>query len=316
MRHVDLSIVIPTYRGRDAVGELLRRLAVALAPRALDYEVIVVNDASPDDTWAVLEKLKPDHPELVAIDLLANHGQARATFCGLAHARGTLVATMDDDLQHPPEELPTLLDAMAQHLDWDAVVGCWPRDEGLLRDLGSWVNESVDRLAHGTPRGFRHSAFRVMRRPVVDALVRHETRTPVLWSMLGQIAARVHNVEVAHRDRPYGRSGFSFRHGIKIVLTSFFQASTMPLRALTAFGITCSLLSFLLGLVFAVRWAMGVQTPPGWASSFMAVVFFGGATLFGVGLIGEYTGIVMQEVRRAPQWSVRTVLADREVSDP
>lgn len=309
---VDLSVVVPTYRGALSLPELLTRLAEALGPRALRYEVVVVNDASPDETWPVLEKLRVQHPELVAIDLLANHGQARATLCGLAHARGALVATMDDDLQHPPEQLPVLIDALEQHLDWDAVVGSWTRDEGVLRDLGSRVNEAVDRFAHGTPRGFRHSAFRVLRRPVVDALVAHETRTPVLWSLLGQTAARVRNVEVAHRPRPYGRSGFRFRDGMRTVMTSFFHASTLPLRALSAFGIVCSLLSFLLGLVFAGRWLLGVQTPPGWASSFMAVVFFGGATLFGVGLIGEYVSLVMQEVRRPPRYAIRAIADERE----
>jgi len=313
--NVDLSVVVPTYRGALSLPELLGRLAEALAPGALRYEVVVVNDASPDDTWAALEKLCAQHPELVAIDLLSNHGQARATLCGMAYARGSLVATMDDDLQHPPEELPALVDALEQHLDWDAVVGSWKRDEGVLRDLGSRVNEAVDRFAHGTPRGFRHSAFRVMRRPVVDALVAHETRTPVLWSMLGQSAARVRNVEVAHRPRPYGRSGFRFRDGMTTVLTSFFHASTLPLRAISAFGILCSLLSFLLGLVFAGRWLSGVQTPPGWASSFIAVVFFGGATLFGVGLIGEYVSLVMQEVRRPPRYTVRTVVDERDGED-
>lgn len=305
---LDLSIVVPTYRGRESLQELLERLAGVLRPRGLDYEVVVVNDASPDDTWEVLRKLAPDHPELRAIDLLGNQGQPRATLCGLAHAQGALVATMDDDLQHPPEELPKLLDALVDHPDWDAVVGSWPRDEGLLRDLGSWVNETVDRLAHKTPKGFRHTAFRVLRRQVVDALLDHQTRTPVLWSLLGQATARVHNVEVAHRPRPYGRSGFRVLPGVKLVTTSFFQASTLPLRALSAFGLLCSALAFALGLVLFVRYLTGVQTPQGWASSFLAIVFFGGATLFGLGLIGEYLSLVIAEVKQPPRWNVRTTI--------
>ncbi|MDP8931470.1 MAG: glycosyltransferase family 2 protein [Actinomycetota bacterium] len=312
----DLSVVVPTYRGRDSLQELLERLSAVLRPRGLDYEVVVVNDASPDDTWEVLGKLAPDHPELRAIDLLGNQGQPRATLCGLAHARGDLVATMDDDLQHPPEELPKLLDALAQHPDWDAVVGAWPRDEGLLRDIGSWINETVDRLAHKTPKGFRHTAYRVMRRQVVDALLEHQTRTPVVWSLLGQVTSRVHNVEVAHRARPYGRSGFRVVHGVKLVLTSFFQASTLPLRALSAFGVLCSLLAFLIGLVLLVRYLAGVHTPQGWASSFLAIVFFGGATLFGLGLIGEYLSLVIAEVKRPPRWNVRTTIGYRQPVEP
>lgn len=311
-----LSVVVPTYRGRESLGELVNRLAAVLRGRQVSYEILIVNDSSPDDSWEVLQAISIEHPELRAVDLLVNHGQPRATMCGLAHAQGELVATMDDDLQHPPEEIEILLNAMDDHPDWDAVVGSWPRDEGVLRDIGSKLNEAVDRLAHGTPKGFRHSAYRVMRRSVVAALLAHETRTPVVWSLLGQSARNVHNVEIAHNPRPYGRSGFKFVDGARLVLTSFFQASTIPLRGLSAFGILCSVISFLVGLVFVVRATMGVQTPPGWASSFLAVVFFGGATLFGVGLIGEYLSLVLQEVKRPPRWSVRQTIglgADEDV---
>lgn len=314
MEPPQLSVVVPTYRGRESLGELVDRLATVLRRRQISYELLIVNDASPDDSWEVLQAISVEHPELRAIDLLVNHGQPRATMCGLAHARGELVATMDDDLQHPPEELDVLLDALLDHSDWDAVVGSWPRDEGTLRDIGSKINEGADRLAHGTPKGFRHSAYRVMRRNVVEALLAHETRTPVVWSLLGQSAGNVHNVKIAHNPRPYGRSGFKFVDGARLVLTSFFQASTLPLRGLSAFGILCSLISFLVGAVFVVRALLGVQTPAGWASSFLAVVFFGGATLFGVGLIGEYLSLVLQEVKRPPRWSVRrTIGAEEEV---
>lgn len=308
----DLSVVIPTYRGGESLPELVARLTAVLRPRGQPFEIVIVNDASPDNSWEVLRGLCERYPELRAVDLLVNHGQARATMCGLSYARGRLVATMDDDLQHPPEELPTLLDVLEAHPDWDAVVGSWPRDEGVFRDLGSKVNEAVDRFAHGTPKGFRHSAYRVMRRNVVAALLAHETRTPVVWSLLGQSAANVHNVEIAHNPRPYGRSGFKFIDGVRLVLTSFFQVSTVPLRVLSGFGIVCSLLSLLVGLVFVLRYLLGVQTPPGWASSFLAVVFFGGATLFGVGLIGEYLSLVIQEVKRPPRWSVRQTLGADE----
>jgi glycosyltransferase involved in cell wall biosynthesis len=107
-----LSIVVPTFGGRDSLAPLLQRLRATLERRNIGDEVIIVNDTSPDDTWAVLGALAEEHPELHAIDLLNNHGQPMATVCGLHHARGELVASMDDDLQHSPEELPKLLDAL------------------------------------------------------------------------------------------------------------------------------------------------------------------------------------------------------------
>lgn len=301
-----LSVVVPTYRNASSLGELLGRLRSALT--GLDYEVVVVNDASPDDTWARLEALAPQHPELVAVDLLANRGQALATLCGVAHAGGDLVATMDDDLQHPPEELPRLLQALRDHPDWDAVVGTWPRDHGLIRATGSWVFARLDRLAHGTPRGFRHTAFRVMRRPLVEALLSHGSRTPLFGPLLTQLSDRVHNVPVAHDPRQQGSSTISLRRAARSSVANFIHGTTLPLRLLSRLGLLCAGVALVLALVFFARWLAGSPTPPGWASVFMATIFFGGAALFGLGLLGEYVGLIVQEVRRPPRWSVRRVI--------
>jgi glycosyltransferase involved in cell wall biosynthesis len=303
-----LSVVIPTYRSALALAELLDRLRAALA--GIDYEVVVVNDASPDDTWERLEALAPLHRELVAVDLLANRGQAMATLCGLAHARGDLVATMDDDLQHPPEELPRLLEALAAHPRWDAVVGTWPRDHGLVRALGSWVFARIDRIAHGTPRGLRHTAFRVMRRPLVDALLQHQTRTPVMGPLLTQLSSEVHNVPVTHDPRKQGSSTISLRKAIGIVVANMIHGTTLPLRLLSRLGVLCAGLALALAGFFLIRWFLGADTPPGWASVFLATVFFGGVALFGLGLLGEYVGVIIREVRRPPRWSVRRVIGD------
>jgi hypothetical protein len=301
-----LSVVVPTYRNAGALGELLERLRVALT--GIDYQVIVVNDASPDDTWSRLERLAPQHPELVAVDLLANRGQALATLCGVAHADGELIATMDDDLQHPPEELPHLLQALADHPDWDAVVGIWPRDHGLVRAIGSWLFARIDRLAHGTPKGFRHTAFRVMRRPLADALLSHESRTPLFGPLLTQLSDQVHNVPVTHQTRPHGTSTLSLRRAASSVVDNLIHGTTLPLRLLSRLGLLCAAVALVLGVVFFIRWLAGFDTPPGWASVFLTTVFFGGVALFGLGLLGEYVGLIIQEVRRPPRWSVRRVL--------
>lgn len=308
MTSPDISVVVPTYRGADSLGELLDRLSSTLRARDLAFEVVVVNDASPDRTWEVLRKLSERHPELVAIDLLHNHGQARATICGLAHARGSVVATMDDDLQHPPEELPTLIEALAASDELDAVVGTWPRDEGFVRNIGSRAHSMIDRLAYGTPPGFHHTSFRLMRRPVVDAIVAHGTRTPVMSPLLRQVTSQIANIPVAHHERAYGTSNFRFAHGIVTVFTNLFQASTLPLRLLSRFGLAAAALALLLGLIIVGRWAGGANPPPGWLSSFTAVVFFGGAALFGLGLLGEYVHLIMREVRQPPRWSIRSMI--------
>ena len=310
MSNVDLSIVIPTYGGADSIGPLVSRLEKVASHRQIRHEVIIVNDASPDRTWETLAALAPHHPELRGVDLLRNHGQASATLCGLAMARGDLVATMDDDLQQPPEELPKLLDALLEHPEWDAVVGTWPRDDSPLRNLGSWLHHKVDRIIRGTPKDFRHTSFRLLRRPVVEALVQHETRTPVLGPLLLQATERVHNVPVDHTQRATGGSGYTVRDGMMIVFNNVLLGSTLPLKLLARMGLVASLGAAILALWLVTRWAAGVNSPPGWASSLAATAFFGGAILFGLGVVGEYMMLIIREVRRPPRWGVRRTFGE------
>lgn len=215
----------------------MSRLQDVLGARGQPFEVVIVNDGSPDDTWAVLRTLATKHPQLRAIDLLHNHSQAMATMSGISLAQGDLVATMDDDLQHPPEELGKLLDAMEANPDWDAVVGCWRPDQGLRRNIGTRIHQIADRIANGTPKGFRHTGFRLMRRPCADAVVAHQTRSPVVGPLLRKVSSRVHNVEVEHHPRPHGRSGFMVREGAQRVMRNFLHGTAFPRHRLFRGGI-------------------------------------------------------------------------------
>ena len=303
--HPDLSIVIPSYRGGNSLPDLVGALADVLQPRSITFEIVIVNDSSPDDTWAVIERLAAEDARVRGIDLLHNHGQPMATLCGLAAAQGELVATMDDDLEHRPSELVVLIEAMAEHPEWDAVVANWPLERGALRDLGSRAHALADRVAWGTPKGFRHTAFRLMRRPVVDALVQHETRAPVVGPMLHRVSSRVRNVEVEHGERLHGSSGFTVRDGARRVLLNFRSGSTAPLTLISLIGLFLAIAAFAVGGIFLLRWVLGAESPSGWLSVMLATVFLGGANLLAIGIVGSYLDVIVREVRRPPRYSIR-----------
>ena len=306
---IDISVVVPTYKGLASLPELVMRAAALFESRKLRGEIVLVNDASPDSTWATIEELARLHTSVVGVDLMTNHGQALATLCGIAHARGRLVATMDDDLQQWPEELGKLLDALEEHPNWDAAVGTWHRDQPqLLKRFGSWVHATTDRYVQGTPSGFRHTSFRVLRRPLADALVEHQTRTPVLGPLIRQLSSQIHNVEVRHSERPHGSSTITLRESINRVVTNIIHGTTLPLRLLARLGLAAATFSALVGIWFTARWMVGIQTPPGWASVMLATVFFGGMTLVGIAIVGRYLGVIVEETRGRPKWAVRRVL--------
>jgi len=313
---IDISVVVPTYKGARSLDDLVRRTEAFLAERTLRGEIILVNDSSPDDTWSVIERLTRAHQSVVGIDLMTNEGQALATLCGVAHARGRFVATMDDDLQQWPEDLGKLLDALDEHPDWDAAIGSWDRDHNTLsKRFGSWMHARVDHYVHGTPRGFRHTSFRLMRRPLADALVEHQTRTPVLSPMVRQLSSQVYNVEVRHSAREHGGSTITLRESVRRVITNVVHGTTLPLRLLSRLGAAAAALSVILTVFFVARWAVGIQTPPGWASELLLILFFGGMSLLGIGIIGRYLGVIVEETRGRPKWGVRRVLDSRRVAE-
>lgn len=305
---VDVSVVVPVYNGARSLHELIERTLAALSGRSI--EIILVNDASPDESWQVMSELSKQHPQVRSFDLLSNHGQPMATMCGLVQARGEIVVTMDDDLEHPPEEIFTLIGSLKDNPDWDGVVGSWPHDRSIVRNVGSWMYGTIDRIAWNTPKGFRHSGFRAIRRPAVDAIVNSQTRNPLIGPMLVQLAANVHNVDVRHAQRAHGASGFKISDGIRMARNHLRYGSTLPLQILSRFGSSVALLSLAFGIFLVLRSLFSQSGPQGWLSTFVAVIFFGGSILFGIGTLGQYISMIIAEVRRPPRFSVRRVMPE------
>lgn len=302
----ELSVVIPAFRSSESLPLLVERLADVLPSCAQRFEVIAVDDRSPDDTWIVLEALAEDYPFLKGVRLQHNVGQMPATLCGIAMSSGDVVVTMDDDLQHIPEEIPKLLDALEQNPEWDVVIGSWPRgNDGGFRSVGSRLFEWLQNVAHPSGGHLRHTGFRALRRPVADAMAGHGTRHPVMTSLILEVAGSVHNLEVEHRARPHGSSNFQLAGAIRLTLDAFVQSSALPLYWISAVGFGVAFVAAIVGAVYVTRSLLGAETPPGWTSTFLAVLFFGGAILATLGLVGRYIAVIMTEVRRPPRWVVR-----------
>jgi glycosyltransferase involved in cell wall biosynthesis len=269
-------------------------------------EYVVVDDRSPDGTWIRLVSLAETFSNMRAIRLQKNVGQMAATLCGIAEAAGDVIVTMDDDLQHPPSEVPKLLAALSDAPEWDVVIGSWERgNDGIFRSVGGRLFERLQNLAVPHGSHVRHTGFRAFRRQVGEAMVGHGTRHPVISSLLFEVAGSIHNVEVDHAPRAVGESGFRLDKAVRLTIDNFVQSSALPLYWISGFGFVVALLAAIVGLVYVVRAIAGANTPPGWTSSFLAVVFFGGAILASVGLLGRYVAVIMEEVRRPPRWVIR-----------
>ena len=312
----EYSVVIPCYGSGDWLEELVTRIEQTMTPLCQEFEVILVNDASPDDTWSVIKALAEKHRFLRGFDMLFNTGQNRATLCGLQHARGNLVIIMDDDLQHPPEEIPVLIDGIQQQPEVDCVIAKFEvKHHSWLRNLGSQVASWLFTHLYGKPKGIAGSSFRILRRNLVHALCQYQTATPLVGPLIFLSTRRIDNAVVKHQPRKAKRSGYSLLQLVGLVVHNYLSVSTFPLRAISVLGLASAGGSLCLFTYFLVRYSVGKISYPGFMTQVLLILFFGGMTLVGVGLIGEYLIQIMREVRQAPRFVIREAIRQEPEAD-
>ncbi len=301
-----LSVVIPVYRSAGCLPELARQLAATLDGLARPYEILLVDDASPDESWSVIEDLARQYPRLAAVRLMRNYGQHQATLFGLALARGDIVVTMDDDLQQPPDQIPLLLRALAERPDMDAAIGCYRvKRHGWFRNLGSALIRALNRRAFNLPRDLCSSSFRALRRPVVDSLVRWRTRNPALAAMIYQTTRRIVNVPVAHAVRFAGCSNYTLYRQARMALDYLCNVSLLPLHAMAVAGFGFCLFSVAFVIRTLHRYYADHIDVEGWTSLIIMVSLSAGLILLSLGVIGEYIVRILREVQGAPRCQER-----------
>lgn len=302
----ELSIVIPCYGSARVLPELLLRLDSALAAIGGGSEIVLVNDCSPDELATVVQHQLQNYPRLRYVELMVNVGQFRALMCGFAHARGHFVVTMDDDLQHPPEEIVKLYNHLCNSPHLDAVFGAYEKKRHSSgRNLGSWLLRIVNTRIFHKPPGLVMSSFRCLRRELVDALLANRTRYPVIGALILSSTRRIENVTVRHDTRKHGKSNYSLTKLVRTTLDNILSFSSLPLQIISVGGVCISLLSFALGGAYVIIHLLRGTGVPGWTSLFLAVNFYAGLGLLSVGIAGEYLVRIIGESGGQPLYVVR-----------
>ena len=304
---IKYSVVIPVYKSGSWLEELVDRIQAGLAPLNEPFEVILVNDASPDEvTWPKIEELAARHAWIRGYDMLYNVGQFIAIVCGLEHAQGELIVTMDDDLQHPPEEIPKLISAIREHPEVVCVAGLYEtKRHSWLRNTGSRLYASILRRCYGKDEAIKTTSFRVMRRELADAITRYRSTRPLLGSMTVQLTRHIKNVPVAHHPRARGRSGYGLRQLIGRTMDAVIYKSTAPLRFFSVLGFCTSALAFFIGVTVLVRWMLGEIGVAGYTSLILTIAFFSGTILMGIGIVGEYVARIIGEISGPARYQIR-----------
>ena len=304
----EYSIVIPVYNGAAWMDELINRIGVVMEQEAPDrFEVILINDCSPDaTTWPAIKRNAERHPWVRGIDLLYNVGQHRAIICGLHQARGQFVLTMDDDLQHPPEEIQKLIMAIHDDDEILCVIGRYEtKRHNAFRNAGSRFYQKLMAWTYGKPPGIQATSFRIMRKELVEALLACRTARPQISPLIISLTRKIKNVSVQHEAREHGQSGYTLRKLIGLTFDAVINASTAPLRLFSIFGFVCAGASVLLMTGFFLNWLTAGVSVAGYTSQILLITFFGGMGLAGLGVLGEYIARIITELTGPERFRIR-----------
>jgi undecaprenyl-phosphate 4-deoxy-4-formamido-L-arabinose transferase len=304
LSHPALSAVVPIYNSVAVLSELVRRLETVLSAVTPTFEIVLVNDGSSDQSWVRILELTRTHPSVRGINLMRNYGQHNALLAGIRAARHEVIVTLDDDLQNPPEEIPRLLDKLAQ--GYDVIYGTARRTRrGVLRTLATHLTKLALQNAMGIEHASQVSTFRVFRTRVRDAFANAQSGFVAIDVLLTWGATRFSAVTVRHEPRKVGTSTYTFWRLVTIALNLVTGFSILPLQFASIVGFVFTF--FGLGvLVFVIgRYLMQGGSVPGFPFLASIIAIFSGAQLFALGVIGEYLARVHVRMMGKPTYVIR-----------
>ena len=310
-----VSFVIPCYRSVETLPSVVKEIQDTMKEMGnYEYEIIMVNDCSPDDTFGTIQKIVAEQPAtsvgdnctgMLGLSLAKNFGQHSALMAGFHEVSGDVVVCLDDDGQTPANEVGKLLQEIENGHDVVYAKYAHKQHSGF-RNFGSKVNELMTRVMLGKPKGLYVSSYFAAKRFVVDEMMKYTYAYPYVIGLVLRTTKDIVNVDINHRNREIGQSGYTFSKLMSLWFNGFTAFSVKPLRIATAAGATCAILGFIYGIYTIIKKL--VIKPDGLITGFSALmsvlVFMGGLILLMMGLVGEYMGRMYISMNNSPQFVV------------
>lgn len=304
-----ISFVIPCYKSQDTIGAVVSDIEnVMMEQGSLDYEIVLVNDNSPDGTFAKIEELTRENHRITGIDLAKNMGQQNAIMAGLAHVKGDLVTCCDDDGQTPVEDVFLLKQKIDEGYDVACAKYTNRGKRSLFRRIGTAMNRKMSEVLLERPKDIFPSIFFVAHRFVVDEIVRYENPYPYFSGLLLRTTKNIANVELEQKNRLSGESGYTFRKLLSLWINGFTTFSVKPLRLATIVGIFFFLISILIIIFLVIQRITNPHIFIGWTSIIATNLLIGGIIMVILGMIGEYVGRIYLSINKSPQYTIRRIV--------
>lgn len=311
-----ISFVIPCYRSENTIETVVNEIDERMIEcreknLADDYEIILVNDCSPDNVWSVLEKLAETRQDVTAINLAKNFGQHAALMAGYAHCSGDYILSLDDDGQAPLDALNRMLQKIEEGYD---VVYAYYKEikQNAFRRLGSFVASLMGQMCLQIPKDFRGSSFYVARKFIIDEMLNYKNAYPYLMGLVFRTTRNIASIETEHRSRLVGTSGYSFRSLLSLWLNGFTAFSVKPLELSVYLGSFTSVIGFIYAIVVIIRRILHPEMEAGWSSIISIQLITSGIIMIMLGLIGEYIGRIYISINNSPQYVIKEVKGNRQ----
>ncbi|MCJ7625268.1 MAG: glycosyltransferase family 2 protein [Anaerolineaceae bacterium] len=299
---MSISVVIPVYNSEKSLLPLVDQLKIVLPSITSDYEILLVNDGSIDHSWEIICKLTNENSSIIGINLMRNYGQHNALLCGIRSASKELTVTIDDDLQHPPAEIPKLLERLNE--GYDVVYGSPQKmPHSFWRNLASRISKRTLAFAMGIKTVREISAFRILRTSLRHAFIDFQSPEVIIDVLLSWGTSRFSSVIVNEKPREIGHSNYTFLMLLSQVLLILTGYSTIPLRVASLLGFGFTIFGLFV-LIYVLIVTISLGSIPGWPFLASIISIFSGTQLFTLGIFGEYLGRIFNRSMDRPPYVI------------
>ncbi|MCQ2341450.1 MAG: glycosyltransferase family 2 protein [Paludibacteraceae bacterium] len=302
-KHPHISIVSPEYRGEKMVKELVDRIIASVSPITDDFEIILVNDASPDNTWSEIEKVCAQDKRVKGLNLSRNFGQHYAITAGLNYAKGDWVVVMDCDLQDRPEEIPNLYKKAQEGYD-SVLAQRVHREHSWLKQLGSKSFYALFAYLTETKQDASIANFGIYNCKVVDAILAMGDKMRYFPAQVQWVGFKKAYLPIQHDVRAEGESTYNFSRLFKLALDTIISFSDKPMRLTVKIGAWMTIFSFIIAIIYIVRYFVGGIQVAGFTSLIISIWFLTGVIISLLGLVGLYIGKIFDTAKNRPTYIV------------
>ena len=303
-----ISVAIPCYCSENTISQVVKGLVEEFDKHNDEYQIVLVNDGSPDNTFEVIKGISLENPNVIAVNLSKNYGQHSARMAAIPFLKGEYVVYMDDDGQHPVSGIYKMIEKLEEG-NYDVVYALFKQKKhSLFKRVVSRINTATLDFLTGKPKDVKNSSFSVMRSYILREMEKYKSPFPSWTGFIMQITRNVSNIELEHFDRISGESNYTLKKMFKLYMNSVTGFSVVPLRISSVIGMVTALIGFAVGIYSIIHKLLNPAVPVGYTSLMAVLLFIGGMIMMMLGLLGEYVGRIYMINNNLPQYTIREVV--------